>query len=342
MRSTKQDNIKLGLFITIAFLLLSSALYIIGSKQNLFGSTFALRSVFKNVNGLSPGNSVRFSGINVGTVKDIIILNDTTIEVTMSMQKKVQPYVKQDAIARIGSDGLVGNMLINIAPGKGERAEVGDNDVIKSYANHETEDIMNTLGATTDNIAILVFNLLELTEQINDGKGSLNMLIKNEQLATDLQLSAHHLKQSSQNINKISQRLRLDFESSMNSGQGVLSYLLNDTTFKNQVAHITEGLDTLIRQRTDPVLNNMEKASEEIAGASSQINDLIHQIDLNKGLLHKLLRDSIAEADMERALHNLDEGLLRFNETMEALQHNILVRKYFKRQKKAKSQKENK
>ncbi len=339
MGSIRNNNVKLGLFVSIAFLMLSAALYFIGSKQNLFGSTFVLRSMFQNVNGLSSGNNVRYSGINVGTVKDIVILNDTTIEVQMSIQKKMQPFMKQNVLARIGSDGLVGNMIVNISPQMGKAPLIKDNDVIQSFTNLETGDIMNDLGATTENIALLVYNLLEITEQLNDGSGTLAMLIKNEDLAKDLQLTAHHLKQSSQNIDHMSNRVRQNIEQSFDNTSGLLGYLLHDTTFKNQIKQVTDGLDTLIRERTKPLLTNIEKASSEVATASQKANEILNQIDLDQGMTHTILKDSLAQSDLQQAIHNLDQGLLRFNETMEALQHNFLVRKYFKKQEKAQRKK---
>lgn len=339
MTSVKRNNIKLGLFVSIAFLVLSASLYFIGSKQNLFGSTFALRTVFKDVNGLSPGNNVRYAGINVGTVKELVFLNDSTIEVNMIIQEKIQSFIKQDAMAQIGSDGLVGNMIVKISPGKGLAAHVNDNDLIQSFVNMEAGEIMNNLGSTTDYIALLVNNLLEISEQLNKGDGSLAMLIKDETLAHDLQSTVHHLKQSSQDINKISSSIRANIESSVNGDRGLLGYLLHDTTFKGQISHITEGLDTLVRQRTEPILVNMRLASNELALATKRANDLLNQINFDQGLSHTILKDSMAQLDLEQAIHNLDQGLFRFNETMEALQHNFLVRNYFKKQEKREKKK---
>ena len=70
---------RLGIFVTIGAVILIVGIYLIGDQQNLFGSTFRISSVFSNVNGLQPGNNVRFGGVNVGTVEKIIIVNDVKI-----------------------------------------------------------------------------------------------------------------------------------------------------------------------------------------------------------------------------------------------------------------------
>ena len=87
MKKNSINNIKLGIFIIAGLFILVVSLYLIGKNQHFFGSNFVLKARFHNVEGLMPGNNVRFSGIQCGTVKDIEIINDTTIEVTMLPSK---------------------------------------------------------------------------------------------------------------------------------------------------------------------------------------------------------------------------------------------------------------
>ena len=82
------NNVKLGAFALAGLLFLVLLLYMIGKNRSLFGATYILKVRFENVQGLVPGNNVRFSGIEAGTVKRIKILNDTTIEVTMAIDQR--------------------------------------------------------------------------------------------------------------------------------------------------------------------------------------------------------------------------------------------------------------
>lgn len=84
----KNRNIRLGLFIATGTVLLVAALYLIGNKQNLFGSTFKISAQFKNVNGLMSGNNVRFGGIDIGTVKSVEIISDSSVNVVMIINNK--------------------------------------------------------------------------------------------------------------------------------------------------------------------------------------------------------------------------------------------------------------
>src|SRR5215467_5221831 len=81
---------KLGLFVSLALVLLIAALYFVGTQKNLFGSVFRLRAVFSSVSGLKTGSNVRFGGINVGTVQGIDLKTDTTVIVAMTIQKDVR------------------------------------------------------------------------------------------------------------------------------------------------------------------------------------------------------------------------------------------------------------
>ena len=74
MEKTTSEKLRLGVFMIVGSLLFVGAIYLVGDRQNLFGKTFTISANFNNVNGLQPGNNVRYSGINVGTVKTIVWL----------------------------------------------------------------------------------------------------------------------------------------------------------------------------------------------------------------------------------------------------------------------------
>src|ERR1700712_5479937 len=101
------QKIRTGAFVLGSLLLLLILIFVIGKQKNMFGGTFSVHAHFKNISGLKEGNYVRFAGINVGNVDNVSILNDTTVVVTMILQKQIRPYIKQDVVASIGSDGLM-------------------------------------------------------------------------------------------------------------------------------------------------------------------------------------------------------------------------------------------
>lgn len=333
-KETKQ-NIQLGMFVLTALALFIVGVYYIGNKQNMFGATFRVSSVFNNVNGLQKGNNVRYAGINVGSVEKIVILNDSILRVDMILEEKVQPFIKKDAIANIGSDGLVGNMIVNISPGKGKMPPVEDNEIIESYTRIEAKDMLNTLGNTSENVALLSLNLLEIAENINRGKGTVATLLNDSLLALNLQGSMRNLRHSTQNINSMSRQLE-ETVAEVKEGEGMLGYLLKDTSFMSQLENFSSRLDTLLIGQTEPIIKDLQQSGEDIAVTSAALKTLVEEINLNEGLVGTLLKDTTLSNDLKQSMQNLNQGTERFNENMEALKHNFLFRKYFKKQEKKK------
>ena len=154
MEKTNSQKIQLGIFVIIGTLVFLAAIYFIGNKQNMFGNTSHLKAVFVNVNGLQPGNNVRYAGIDIGTVKEIEMINDTMIRVEMEIQDKIISHINKDAVAIIGSDGLVGNKIISILPGKYNTTPVKEGDFIKSMKRLNTEDMLKTLNVTNEKMSL--------------------------------------------------------------------------------------------------------------------------------------------------------------------------------------------
>ena len=100
---------------------------------------------------LQEGNNVRFSGINVGYVKKIEIINDMLINVEMNIDKSAMKFIKKNAVASIASDGLVGNMIVNITPNSGNVALAKSGDILKAEERLTTEDLLKTINKTNNN-----------------------------------------------------------------------------------------------------------------------------------------------------------------------------------------------
>jgi phospholipid/cholesterol/gamma-HCH transport system substrate-binding protein len=119
-------KIRLGLFIAAGLLFFLIAIFLIGRQKNLFDPVFKLTTTFYNISGLHVGNNVRFSGIDVGTVERIIQINDTAVSVDMIVKKSVQPFIKNDSKAAIGSEGIIGDRVLIITQGTSEAGSVKD------------------------------------------------------------------------------------------------------------------------------------------------------------------------------------------------------------------------
>jgi phospholipid/cholesterol/gamma-HCH transport system substrate-binding protein len=193
---------KLGMFVLIGLVAFTSTIYFVGKQKNIFGSTFTLNSRFKNVSGLEVGNNVLFSGINVGTVSEIQLVTDTSVVVRLLIQKDVQKFIKSDAVASIGSDGLMGDKVLTISPGSNSKTIVKDNASIKSIQAIEMDEIMRSIKVSMDNATVITNELAEFTYKMNNGNGALSKLITDEKFANSLTKTLTNLQTGSKGLSE--------------------------------------------------------------------------------------------------------------------------------------------
>jgi phospholipid/cholesterol/gamma-HCH transport system substrate-binding protein len=194
MEQKTGNNIKLGIFVTISIALFIAAIYLMGKKQQLFGNTFQLSGIFKDVSGLQIGNNVRFCGINVGIVKDIQLVTDSTVKVDMTIEESARKFMKVNSIAMIGSDGLMGGKILLIIPGEANDETIVDNDTIATAQPVNMEDIMIKLKATADNAASLTEDLAAITNNVRSGKGTVGKLFMDSEFAGNLDQAVVNIK----------------------------------------------------------------------------------------------------------------------------------------------------
>lgn len=193
---------KLGLFAIAALVIAIGAIYYIGKERNKFGSVLHISAQFSSVSGLKTGSNVRLGGIDVGTVDDIGLVTDTTVQVDMIIQKKVQRFIKKDAKASISSDGLMGDKVITITAGTPTTPVVRDGDSLGSLKPIETDAIMASLKTSADNAAIITGNLADISDRINHGKGALGKLLHDTTLSSNISSTMRNLNSSTKKLDQ--------------------------------------------------------------------------------------------------------------------------------------------
>jgi len=324
MKITSSQKLKLGVFVIITAVLLIISLYLIGKKQNLFGNTFKITAVFNNVNGLKLGNNVRYAGINVGTVMEIVMVDDSTICVDMVIEEEIRKHMRENAFAIIGSDGLVGSMVVNVYPGDGRGQILQEGDTIMSVKKKSTSDMMSTLSTTNENVAELSIELLKITRSINEGKGTLGLLVNDEAMGTDLKETMGNLRIASQDASKVIDELKV-VVTSVNNEDNLLNVLLKDSIAAEQFRS---------------VMGNLEKSSESIMLAISNLNEVIETVKEGEGAFNYLVSDTVLVQNIDETVKNIKEGSVLLNENLEALRHNTFFKGYFKKQEKARLKEE--
>jgi len=188
MKINSAQKAKTGLFVVISLLLLFALIYLVGKQQKLFGDTFTVYVNFKNISGAKEGNYVRFAGINSGTVSAISLLNDTTVRLSLSLDKTMLKHLRNDAVATIGSDGLMGDKLIVIRPVAGGSAPlVKDGETINSVSPADVDKIMNNLTSISSNAESITSELSMLVKRINKGEGTIGRMMTDDKMADKLE-----------------------------------------------------------------------------------------------------------------------------------------------------------
>ena len=278
---------KLGMFVAAGLALFVITIYVVGKQKNIFGSTFRLKAQFKTVSGLKVGNNIRFSGINVGTVDDINLITDSSVLVELVIKKEYQQFIKTNALASIGSDGLMGDKVLTIfsgtPQGNSPNSPVKDNDMIGTKLAIEMEDVMSSLKASVDNAGIITEQLAHFSVKMNSGDGALSKLISDKEFSGSLQSTLVNLQNSSNEF--------AEFTAKMNDGKGALSKMVSDEGFANSL---------------DSTMSNIQ-------GATKGMNDNMEALQSNillKGFFNKKKKaeaKKLADAEKRKALIKKNE-----------------------------------
>ena len=326
MEKSVAQKLRLGIFVILGTIIFIMAVYFIGNRQQFFGKTETLKAYFENVNGLQEGNNVRFSGINVGYVKKIEIINDTLINVEMNIDKSAMRFIKKNAVASIASDGLVGNMIVNITPNSENAALAKSGDILKAEKRLTTEDLLRTLNKTNNNAEQITANILEVSEKINNGTGTLSMLLNDKTLSQDVKYGVSDLKNSIANIKKTS----YETTRTINEVNKILAGI-ND---KENIVAVLK--DSAVANKMRRALTHLDESSQNINKTVENLNETISNAKNGKGAINYLSNDANLVKNIDSTMNNLNQASVLLNQNLEALKHNIFFRGYFKKLEKEK------
>lgn len=318
MAKQPMNRLKLGVFVLAGMVILIASLYLIGKNQHLFGSNYILRARFDNVTGLVAGNNVRYSGIVAGTVKSINIIADTVLEVEMTIATNFQQVIRKNAVVSIGSDGLMGNKVINIVPGRDGAAYAIDGDLLNTHTGPDTDEMLEVLSRTNRNIAEITDALKVSVNRLNSSTGLWGVL-EEENLPERLEKSLLNLQHATAYASSMMANLD-GIIRDVKNGKGSAGELLIDTSIAYSVKQAIAKFST--------VANSADSLARQLEAITGSINN---DINYGKGPANAILKDTALVNALQRSLDNIEKGTASFNENMEAMKHNWLFRGYFKK-----------
>jgi len=312
-----KDNkkaIRVGVFLFVGLVIFLLGIFTLGGQRKTFVKSFKLKVVFNDIQGLKIGNNVWFSGVKVGTIKKIQFYGTSQVEVTLSIEEEAHKYIHKNAKASIGSDGLIGNKIVVIDGGSPKFPFIEDGDKIVVNTTLSTDDIMKTLQVNNKNLVDITSNFKVLAKDLVDGKGTVGALLTDQQIAENFKTIVSNLQNTTASANKMAAQLNV-FSSKLNTKGGLADKMLTDTVvfgkLQNSVAEF-------------------QKTATSAAALTDNLNKASAKLNDKDNVAGVMLNDPAAAEQIRSTIKNLQTSSKKLDEDLEALQHNFLLRGFFK------------
>ena len=282
---------KVGAFFLIALAILGWFTFHVQNLGDAFAKTKTLTAHFTHAASLQAGDGVFVAGLRVGEIESLQ-LNDDGVVVTMQVKADAPVRESSEAVAAWG--GLLGNRFIDITLGDPADPILPDGGVVKTRPSIEIETVLRKVDQAAaqlsdmlkssdvgPNLGKLVENLLAISDDIRNQKGTMGKLISSSDLHDKAVAIADDLKETAENLNKL-------------------------------VADNDE--------RIGSILENLDKAAPEMRDAFAGIKRLTEQAETGKGILPALLNDEKMYEDLKGSLAKLNASLVRVDELTESIQ----------------------
>ncbi|HOO19595.1 MAG TPA: MlaD family protein, partial [Paludibacteraceae bacterium] len=257
---------------------------------------------------LSVGNNVRFAGINVGTVKDIRIISDTSVIVTFSVDDRYTKYIYKNSTVQIGQEGLMGGKIVLILPGDPQTGRVREGDFLKVTEGLDIQGMLAQAQIMLEEATGTVANLRSITGKIDSGKGDMGNLINNDSLTTQLNIAMNNINSSLAHIKQLT--------SKVDSGQGDLGKLVNDDKLTTKLNNILGKGDSIMYE----------------------LHTTTYALNHGEGTLPRLVHDKQMAQNIDTAISKVDEAVVQVTRAAETVANSWIFRLFSKKKKEPKEQ----
>jgi len=313
--------ITVGIFLAIGLTIFLLGIFTLGGQQKSFSKSIQISAVFDDVAGLKKGNNIWFSGVKVGTISNIHFTGASQVNVTMRIDQSTQPYIHRNAGVRISSDGLIGNKIIVIDGGSPQAPIVQDGDVLQAEKLLSTDDMLKVLQQNNQNLLGITTDFKLLSHRMLQGKGTVGALLADSIMGVQLRNSMRNLQTATEGAARLAVQLD-QFSRKINTKGALADKLFTDTVTFNKIKAAAAQLQQAAANAST-LTNNLNKASNKLNTTDNAI-----------GIL---LNDPKGAAQVQTTLTNLQASSVKLNEDLEAVQHNFLLRGFFKKKAKAKA-----
>ena len=240
MQPNSKTQLRVGLFVSAALVLIAVLAFVVGAQQNLFTRKTEFVAIFETVDGLRPGSVVMVAGVNVGSIDSVEFMEDGRIEVRFSVVDDAAALIRGRAgatagtfeegtsLVSIGSKGMLGDKLMQITVGRRAlplwdpeqplpASTSGDLMTAASNAMAEVQGTAENLRLATDpfrdqvfsrDVARVAANVARITDMMADGNGAVQHLLTDEATAAELDATLGNLRATSDEFARTSRSIR--------------------------------------------------------------------------------------------------------------------------------------
>lgn len=319
MEKQNKRAVIVGIFVFAALVIFVLGVMTLGGQKDLFNKGATIHAVFNEVNGLQAGNNVWYAGVKVGTVQGIHFNKEGKVDVEMNITEDHLPIIKADTRAKVGADGFIGNKIVVLTGGSAAAPVVKDGSTVPTESSLSTEEIMATLQENNRNILAITTDFKTISNKMLNGEGSVGKLLNDEQLYRDLQTSMVSLRLAAANAQTLAANVT-DYTGKLTAKGSLANDLVTDTVLFSRLRSTAREIDALT-ETAGQIVGNLNATSQDI-------NQKLSDPSSPAGLL---LNDKEAAANIRTTLQNLQTSTQKLDENMEALQHNFLLRGFFRK-----------
>ena len=305
-RQLKWSQLKVGSLVVVASLTLGT-LIVLMSGGELFTNKIMVKSYFPDAGGLAEGAPVRLSGVDIGHVKRITVVQEhppeRPVEVTMKVNRRYDFLLRKDSVTMLQNAGVLGAMYINIDSSHATLGKAEDGDVLPSKEVPGYDDVVRAANSSLQNMDVLLKRLDRIVSFVESGQGSVGKLIYDPSL----------YNQAKSTVNQV-QTLIND----ITEGNGSLGKLIEDDDLYNRanatldkinkmIDDVNAGTGTVGKFLKDPAF--YDNANKTVANVKLLTDD----INAGKGALGKLAKDQAFADKLQNTMNRLSEMMDRLN-----------------------------
>ena len=171
-RSDLGKKLRVGVFVLVALVVGIGMVYALGARARLFEARYTVHADFSEVGGLNEGATVRLAGVQIGRVKAVNLPSEPggKVRVDLAIAKQFANRVRKNSVARIETQGLLGDRIVEITVGTADAPPTKDGDVIVARDPTDFTKIVSQGADTVKSVAALAESLKTTADTLRQSK----------------------------------------------------------------------------------------------------------------------------------------------------------------------------